>query len=448
MNTYRTLIILLLLFPFLFMHADSFPLYFQHGAPTDGSAQTFSTNQLTGVSIEMNPALIVFSNGLIISASSQKFLEQYNHGHYSLTGKFSRWGIAAGYRYFDWGKIIRIDEFGVVFEKIWWYTTISSLGIAGNVTQNSSFGLTFNYLQDNLYWGNNNSVAIDIGFFIGKSDFPQYVGTIPSDLPSHIAINNLEGTEKYPLSVGLALRNIGPLNGTGENNEPILPQSFHLGIAYQPVNTQLVRLKIGMQIENDLICSFPDSDWDGDLKIGGYDKNGQQSAYGEYNQDGQMETAHAESWYKSLYLGWVEEWYFGGDIDKDGNQTIGGYKWSGEELINTTDVEPGEDGWGKYNAEGDLEVGSYNGSLRKQLEDFTYHYGCDLSITPYLTLKYGIEFRSSIKLRFSTIGISIGPRFIKYHFSQLTNKDNYYSWNSQDFHAIEVNILPLIRLIR
>ena len=74
--------------------------------------------------------------------------------------------------------------------------------------------------------------------------------------------------------------------------------------------------------------------WDCDGIVGGCDDDGHCSDIpksGEYNRDGDQETAHTDPVYIAIFTSWVDDWLLGGDRDIptiDGSDgVIGGYDW-------------------------------------------------------------------------------------------------------------------------
>ena len=108
-------------------------------------------------------------------------------------------------------------------------------------------------------------------------------------------------------------------------------------------------------------------DWDADGVIGGFDKEGNLLTFGDYNSAGKRETAHADPFYVGIFTSWVDDWLLGGDMDmapagRLEDRIIGGYDWvdtNGNGQIEAhlgemvrSEGNPGDEGWGEYNAYG------------------------------------------------------------------------------------------------
>ena len=53
---------------------------------------------------------------------------------------------------------------------------------------------------------------------------------------------------------------------------------------------------------------------------------------GDYNQDGQKEYDALgyfdDPWYLAIFTSWVDDWYYGGNIEYGDDRQIGGYDWN------------------------------------------------------------------------------------------------------------------------
>ena len=54
-----------------------------------------------------------------------------------------------------------------------------------------------------------------------------------------------------------------------------------------------------------LVASYPTMDWNGDGII-----------------SGSKEQSHSDPWYKGVFTAWLDDWYYGGDLDLCGNNCI------------------------------------------------------------------------------------------------------------------------------
>ncbi len=454
------LLVLTIIFKIIYsqseIYSGSYPLVHPHGAPTDGSSAAFSTTTFTGYSIEFNPALLSLNKGISFNASSQKYdlgSWWFDHGYYSFIYGGKSWGLGIGYRYWEMSEAEYFD----------WSTYAISVSSGIKISRNMSIGITLTDVIDR-YTYDTSTLATDLGIYFSINKSRQKVRRkislpiITKKLLTKLAFE--ADRRKPPIEIGIALRNIGPgwqksKSGFPVDDSPKLHQTFNLGLSWNPIATALTRFSMGVELENSLISSYPTMDWDGDYRIGGYDEEGHIQAFGDYNNSGQRETAHLDSWFKSILTSWADDWFLGGDqdlapSDKDTDTIIGGWSWNDTdndgvvdlydgEMIRTH-VEPGSDGWGPYNQYGQKEVGNFDGSFKKQLDSFTYRLGTELDLTRYLSLKIGQILTTSHKEKVFTYGFSIGPPSLKYHFSKWINKDGFWAWDQQTFHAIEINL--------
>ena len=165
-------------------------------------------------------------------------------------------------------------------------------------------------------------------------------------------------------------------------------------------------------------------DWDGDGIVGGYDEFGdwvnENNPLAVYNAGGRKEYDNKgyfdDPWYLAIFTSWLDDWYFGGDIDYSSDGTydrkIGGYNCSGGELIEktleefqceggewveTTDIEFTDPGYGIYGKpfgqDKDIakkEKGSGdNRSFTLELEKMVYNMGLEYWYTDAFALRVG-----------------------------------------------------------
>ena len=198
------------------------------------------------------------------------------------------------------------------------------------------------------------------------------------------------------LTVGFNLSNIGPkVSFIDPDQADPQPTNLTLGLNYAIVNSEYNKLNLVYDVDKLLVASYPDMDWDGNGHIGGFDEDGIQSPGNDYNKKGQLEIAHTDPIYLALFTSWVDDWFLGGDIDRNspgenGYKIIGGWTWDASmdlngnnapdanEMVRTDDVSHGDQGWGKYNEWGQKEVGTSNDrSLSDELDKLVHNFGLE-----------------------------------------------------------------------
>ena len=123
---------------------------------------------------------------------------------------------------------------------------------------------------------------------------------------------------------GINIANIGPpISFIDEDQADPAPTNMRLGFFGNLYQDEFVRFNMLMDMQKLLVASYPSMDWDDDRMIGD-GVNGVSNR----NSSGQNESAYFDPWYKAWATAWLDDWYYGGDIDFDGNRYIGGYHWT------------------------------------------------------------------------------------------------------------------------
>ncbi len=236
------------------------------------------------------------------------------------------------------------------------------------------------------------------------------------------------------LALGLTVTNIGPkVSFIDPAQADPQPTNLTLGFNMKVVNTQYNKLNLVYDVNKLLVSAYPDMDWDGDYRIGGYDEDGNFNGEGDYSKDGKIEVAHKDPIYLAIFTSWVDYWLLGGDLDMaptngTADRMIGGWDWVDingngiididtdiNELVRTSDVEPGDPGWGKYNEYGQKEVGSGDArSLQDELDKLVHNIGFEYWYSTYFAIRGGMLIDKTGKIYNPTFGV--GLRFADYGF--------------------------------
>ena len=199
--------------------------------------------------------------------------------------------------------------------------------------------------------------------------------------------------------------------------------------ATDAMRSEFNKINVVYDVDKLLVASYPDMDWDGDGYIGGFDEDGNVSPGNDYNKEGNLEVAHSDPIYKAIFTSWVDDWLIGGDIDKgasgtgEGDKIIGGYKWEDldsdgkiddDEMV-STDGSPGDENWGKYNEDGEKEVGnSKDRSISNELDKLVHNLEMEYWYGEYFAIRTGFYYDKTGKISNPTFGI--GLRFAGYGF--------------------------------
>ena len=122
---------------------------------------------------------------------------------------------------------------------------------------------------------------------------------------------------------GFNIANIGPpISFVDEDQADPAPTNIRLGFFGNLYEDEFTRLNMMVDMQKLLVAKYPSMDWDGDGLIGGGPGSGVFS-----NSSGQNEGSYSDPWYKAWGTAWLDDWYYGGDIDWSGDQRIGGFYW-------------------------------------------------------------------------------------------------------------------------
>ena len=136
------------------------------------------------------------------------------------------------------------------------------------------------------------------------------------------------GNDRFKLGFNIA--NIGPpIAFIDEDQADPAPTNIRFGFFANLYETKFTRFNILMDFQKLLVASYPQMDWDGDRYIGSnLNELGDGTLEGSYlNGNGQNEKGYSDPWYKAWATAWLDDWYYGGDLDHDLNRYIGGYYW-------------------------------------------------------------------------------------------------------------------------
>jgi len=186
------------------------------------------------------------------------------------------------------------------------------------------------------------------------------------------------------LDLGLTVSNIGPkIFFIDEEQADPAPTNMKLGIKWHMIETRYNRLALLYDINKLLVASYPGVDHDNDGYIGGFDADGNPSSGGEYSENGRWEQAHTDPWYLALFTSWIDDWRFGGDVDRSGNG-----------IIDSTEVGNRDDA-----------------TLMDELDTITHNIGIEYWYSTYFAIRIGYIYDYLGKIRNPTFGAGIhyGP---------------------------------------
>ncbi len=360
-----------------------------------------------------NPAGLGFINSTELAAMHVNWLPNLADDIYYEYLGYSRpidglGTLGGNFVFLNLGEQLETDELGNpgdTFKSYMWALT-NSFGTM--VSDNSSVGISFKLFQQKLADsgtgsgeegdGSSTDFAFDVGY-LGDFDF---------------------------MRLGLSISNIGPkIDFIDADQADPAPTNMKLGIFSEVYNDGYNKINVLFDMNKMLVTRYQPMDWDGDGLVGGWNENGSNVGLvdGAYNQSGQQErgsttgTSHFdEPFYKSIFTAWLDDWYFGGDYDYDGDGIIGGYNWNdydknGQFDEGETESNPN----GLYSEDGQLEKGT--GDDRKFSDEFKsaiYNFGVEYWYTENFALRAGYIYDYEGDIKNPTFGA--GVRFAQYGF--------------------------------
>ena len=249
-------------------------------------------------------------------------------------------------------------------------------------------------------------------------------------------INETESEEIQDLddkfNFGLSISNIGPkIDFVDVDQADPSPTNMRLGIFAQLYNDGFNKVNFLFDANKLLVTRYQMMDWDGDGFVGGYDEFGdwvsESDPLAVYNKDGKKEYDDKgyfdDPWYLAIATAWLDDWYFGGDIDHDGDRKIGGWTWTENDDIDgdgepdIDELTPDESGvYGKcVNDEVCLEKGTGDSrSFKQELKEMVYNVGIEYWYTDAFALRAGYIHDFEGKIFNPTFGAGI--RLLQYGF--------------------------------
>ncbi len=231
---------------------------------------------------------------------------------------------------------------------------------------------------------------------------------------------------------GFSISNIGPkIDFVDVDQADPSPTNMRLGIFAQLYNDGHNKVNFLFDANKLLVTRYQMMDWDDDGYVGGYDQYGSWVSENDplaiYNESGKKEYDNKgyfdDPWYLAIATAWLDDWFFGGDIDYDGDRKIGGWAWTVEDDING-DLEPNidelkEDPSGEYgkcvNDEVCLEKGTgETRSFTQELNEMVYNVGLEYWYTDAFALRAGYIHDSEGNIFNPTVGAGI--RLLQYGF--------------------------------
>ena len=229
------------------------------------------------------------------------------------------------------GEQMATDEIGNELGKFKSYMWALDLSYGTKLTTNSGIGLGFKIFHQKLAdhvteneSGEGDPYSTDFAFDISYLLRKQKHFILMDKVYSLIGIKSVDnGHDKFRFGFNIA--NIGPpIAFIDEDQADPAPTNMRLGFFSNLYEDKFVRFNMLMDMQKLLVATYPSMDWNNDRLIG----DGLNDDSGSFiNEAGQNEAAYADPWYKAWATAWLDDWFYGGDVDYDQSKYIGGYYW-------------------------------------------------------------------------------------------------------------------------
>jgi hypothetical protein len=335
------------------------------GAAAAGRGRTGVADATDAFAGYWNPAALAFLDGREVvyyyAALMPKLADDTDQQNLGFRYHVPAMGTFGGYAlYLDLGKQVGRNEEGDLIDTYHSYLTAYMLSFGIKISTRSSVGfnarITRQHLPDFGPGGEDQeeSVSTDYTF-----DFGYY----------------WQQLFYSRLDLGLSVSNMGTGNEFGDP----LPTNLKFGFKGRLVETRNNRLFLLYDMNKLLVASYPNIDHDGDGIIGGYNQSGDAKPGGEYSRNGKWEVAHADPWYLAIFTSWFDDWFYGGDIDRNGNGLID-----------------------------ENEVGSKDdGSLRAELETIQHNIGLEYWLYTNFAVRAGFIYNKVARTTTRTFGVGL-----------------------------------------
>ena len=244
----------------------------------------------------------------------------------------------------------------------------------------------------------------------------------------------IKESEEDKFNLGFCISNIGPkITFVDADQADPSPTNMRMGLFAQLYNDGNNKLNLMFDANKLLVSRYQMMDWDGDGLVGGYDKSGNfrdindESAV--YNKDGEKEYDSNgyfdDPWYLAIFTAWLDDWYYGGDLDLSSDRKIGGYSCDGDLTKEALDEFSCNGSWiydsngiyGSENESGNAKIEKGTGKKRKFTDEFKnmiYNIGLEYWYTDNFVLRAGYIYDDEGKVINPTFGAGI--RLLQYGF--------------------------------
>jgi len=187
------------------------------------------------------------------------------------------------------GEQTATDEFGTTLGKFKSYMTAFTTSYGMKLNEHASFGVNFKIFHQKLAESayGQTGVAAEVGDPY-STDFAFDIGYLK------------KFGKEYQHRFGISIQNIGPPIDfvDAEQSDPA-PTNMRLGLYTRLFKSPKNSLHFLFDANKLLVAAYPEMDWNGDGII-----------------SGSKEEVHTDPWHKALITAWLDDWHYGGDLNK------------------------------------------------------------------------------------------------------------------------------------
>jgi len=357
MRVLKLFLFISIIFSFVFPvgEAGAIFLLISPGAAAQGTGEANVARVDDAYASYYNPASLAFQSKASVAGMHVNWLKSLvpdlYYEYLGFSKPISGGGIGGHLIFLSLGEQLATDESGNELGNFQSYMWAFDGSYGTRLTKNSALGLGFKLyhqkLADDVVAGESGSgkpYSTDFAFDIA------YLIKLGSSSSSEVS-NWIKAEDKFRFGFNIA--NIGPpISFIDEAQADPAPTNMRIGFFSNLYEDEFTRFNIMMDMQKLLVAKYPSMDWDEDRLIG--DGPGGNNYN---NSEGQNENSYADPWYKAWATAWLDDWYYGGDLDMDGDKKIGGWIWQ-DGLVDG--VEDEEIQSGELIPEGENEVGEYS----------------------------------------------------------------------------------------
>ncbi len=182
--------------------------------------------------LQYNPAGLAADYRMDVDFTYQRMVEDINYGNFNFMSELGADEfIGLGLGYLDYGSVDRVEFSGDILQTSGSFTGMDLVGQAGYGRRwgNISAGINAKIIRLEIDDNAKTARAVDFGL-LWRS-----------------------GREEYPLSLGLALANLGSkVQGEDDGHEDELPATFRLGLSYDIPQVLGNNFRVDLDMENQL----------------------------------------------------------------------------------------------------------------------------------------------------------------------------------------------------